>query len=240
MSQANNHLNQPSPEPASPEMNRQPKRGANRPNLNLEQEIRTAEHKTLIAGVDEAGRGAWAGPVVAGAVILPPLKEDFGINDSKQLLPLERERLFGKIRKIATAVGVGIVGVNEIDKMGVAQASYLAMQRAVDNLGVKPEHILVDGYQVNFVGVSSTGIIEGDTKSLSIAAASIIAKVARDKLMLEAHKKYSRFGFGVHKGYGTALHHERILKHGLCSLHRKSFAPIRAVLQNRHQQNTLD
>lgn len=197
----------------------------------------------LIAGVDEAGRGAWAGPVVAAAVVLPiSSKGDMrGINDSKQLTPLQREVLFKKVNRIAEAVGIGVAPINEIDRFGVAQASYIAMQRAIDALKIKPNHILVDGYKVNFAGIPSTGIIDGDTKSLSIAAASIIAKVFRDKLMVEAHKKYPRFGFGIHKGYGTLLHHERILKHGTCPLHRKSFAPVKEVLQSGEvKQTTID
>jgi len=204
----------------------------------MEQEIRRAENK-LVAGVDEAGRGAWAGSVVAAAVVLPDLDNDFGINDSKQLLPLQREKVFKQIKKIATDIGVGIVGVDEIDRMGVAQASYLAMQRAIDNLRNKPDHILVDGYKVNFIKIPSTGIIEGDTKSLSIAAASIVAKVTRDKLMVEAHKRYPRFGFGIHKGYGTALHKERLVKHGLCALHRKSFAPVQEVMLGAKKQTAI-
>ncbi len=163
------------------------------------------------------------------------------INDSKQLTPLQRDVLFKKINRIAEAVGIGVAQINEIDRFGVAQASYIAMQRAIDGLKTKPDHILVDGYKVNFTGIPSTGIIDGDTKSFSIAAASIIAKVFRDKLMVEAHKKYPRFGFGIHKGYGTLLHHERILKHGTCALHRKSFAPVKEALQpSGAKQSTIN
>lgn len=170
--------------------------------------------------------------MVAAAVVLPASFDGKGINDSKQLTPFQREALFRRISKSAEAVGIGVAEITEVDRLGVAQASYVAMQRAVDNLGVRPNHILVDGYKVNFTGMPSTGIVDGDAISLSIAAASIVAKVFRDRLMVEAHNKYPRFGFGIHKGYGTALHRERIRKHGTCALHRKSFAPVRDVLQS--------
>lgn len=205
----------------------------------MEQEIQKTGSK-LVAGVDEAGRGAWAGPVVAAAVILPNLDDDFGINDSKQLLPLQREKIFQQVKKIAKDIGVGIVDVEDVDVLGVAQASYLAMQKAIDGLEKQPDHILVDGYKVNFINIPSTGIIDGDQKSLSIAAASIVAKVTRDQLMTEAHKKYPRFGFGIHKGYGTALHKERLLKHGLCAIHRKSFAPVQEVMMGAIKQMAIE
>jgi len=189
--------------------------------------------------VDEAGRGAWAGPVVAAAVVLPVLDKTHGINDSKQLTPAQREKLFKKIHGLALAVGVGIADVAEINRMGVGQASFVAMQRAVDNLEIKPEHILVDGYRVNFIQAPASGIIDGDAKSLSIAAASIVAKVTRDKIMTEAHNKYPRFGFAIHKGYGTVLHRERIAKHGTCAWHRKNFAPIRQIITGSKVQVAL-
>jgi len=191
--------------------------------------------------VDEAGRGAWAGPVVAAAVILPEdLPDKLGINDSKQLTPVQRENLFGTIQKLAVATGVGIVDVLEVDKLGVAQATYVAMQRAVDSLKSKPEFILVDGFKVNFAQAPSSGIIDGDTKSVSIAAASIVAKVVRDRLMVELHRKYPRFGFAIHKGYGTVLHQERIARHGICGAHRKSFAPVKLMLHHKLTQASLD
>lgn len=199
----------------------------------MEREIRQNQPHSIVVGIDEAGRGAWAGPVVASAVVLPDdLAQDLGINDSKQLSPIQREEIFEVVNKIAKDVGVGIAEVEEVDRLGVAQATYVAMQRAVENMKTPPTHVLVDGFRVNFPNVSSTGIIDGDTKSLSIAAASVVAKVVRDKLLVEAHKKYPRFGFAIHKGYGTKLHQERIQKHGICGLHRKSFEPVRHFLKN--------
>lgn len=206
----------------------------------MEKEIRKSQPKTQIAGVDEAGRGAWAGPVVASAVVLPDsLDGDLGINDSKQLTPIKREEIFDIVNEIAKDVGVGIVEVNDVDKLGVAQATYVAMQRAVEDLKQPPDHILVDGFKVNFKDIRSTGIIEGDAKSLSIAAASVVAKVVRDKLMVEAHKKYPRFGFAIHKGYGTKLHQERIQTHGICGIHRRSFEPVKIFIKGSSSTKTI-
>lgn len=194
----------------------------------------------MIAGVDEAGRGAWAGPVVAAAVILPEdLPDKLGINDSKQLTPAQRDGLFSKIQELAVATGVGIVEVEEVDKLGVAQATYVAMAQAIDALKIKPEFILVDGFKVNFEQAPSSGIIDGDAKSMSIAAGSIVAKVVRDRLMVELHNKYPRFGFAIHKGYGTQLHQERIAKHGVCPAHRKSFAPVKMMMHHKLTQGSL-
>ena len=190
--------------------------------------------------MDEAGRGAWAGPVVAAAVILPTAVEVAGIDDSKRLTPLQREAAFGYVHKVALGVGVGIAEVGEVDTLGVAQASYLAMQRAVDNLPLPVKHILVDGFRVNFTQAPSTGLINGDQRSVSVAAASIVAKVVRDRLMIEGHQKYPRFGFAIHKGYGTKLHQERIQRHGVCAVHRKSFAPVRDMLRRGAKQSTLN
>jgi len=211
----------------------------NSPTLELETTLKETGIK-LVAGVDEAGRGAWAGPIVAAAVILPEaMPDNLGINDSKQLTPAQRDELFVKIQELAVAVGVGVVEVDEIDRLGVAQATYVGMARAVEGLQPKPEFILVDGFKVNFKGAPSSGIIGGDAKVISIAAASIMAKVARDRLMVELHNKYPRFGFAIHKGYGTALHQERIVKHGVCPAHRKSFAPVKIMLHRKLVQATL-
>jgi ribonuclease HII len=196
-----------------------------KPNLKLEKELRR-EGYLLVAGVDEAGRGAWAGPVVAAAVILPLISRYHGINDSKLLTPDQREKLLPKIYELALDVGIGIVENEELDEMGVGQASYLAMRRAVSNLTIKPEFVLVDGFKVGFSGAPSWGIIDGDRKSVSIAAASIVAKVARDRMMEEIHELVPGYGFCANKGYGTAFHQLKIAELGVCEWHRRSFKPI--------------
>lgn len=205
--------------------------------LNLQQE--KSQPSKIFVGVDEAGRGAWAGPVVAAAVIWPSQEENLEINDSKQLTPLARERLFLVITQRAVAYGVGMASSKEIDKYGIAPATHMAMQRAVGNLSVSADLILVDGYKVNFEGVESMGVIGGDGIYLPIAAASILAKVTRDRLMTDLHKKYPRFGFAIHKGYGTALHQERLAKYGASAVHRKSFAPIKARLEQTIIETTI-
>lgn len=195
------------------------------PSLKLEKELRR-EGYLLVAGVDEAGRGAWAGPVVAAAVILPLINRYHGINDSKLLTPGQRERLLLKIYELAIDIGIGIVENEELDEMGVGQASYLAMRRAVDNLTIRPEFVLVDGFKVGFSGAPSWGIIDGDRKSVSIAAASIVAKVARDRMMEEIHMEVPDYGFCANKGYGTTFHQLKIIECGVCQWHRRSFKPI--------------
>lgn len=196
----------------------------------------TKNPKVLVAGVDEAGRGAWAGPVVAAAVIWPADLQNSEINDSKQLTPIAREQLFSIVMENALAVGVGICSEVEIDEWGVGQATHVAMQRAVDSLTTSPELILVDGYKVTFRDLESVGVIGGDGKYLSIAAASIIAKVTRDRLMTELHGKYPRWGFAIHKGYGTALHQERLGIYGVSKIHRRSFSPIKLLLKGSPQE----
>lgn len=193
----------------------------------------------LVVGVDEAGRGAWAGPVVAGAVIWPEGSGDFGINDSKQLTPEKREQMFEIVMETAEAVGVGMASVEEVDSLGVGRATYLAMHRAVDDLQVRPDFIIVDGYKVNFPQAESQGIVRGDGTSISIAAASIVAKVTRDRFMGQLHNQYPKFGFAIHKGYGTKLHQERLSIYGPSKVHRKSFAPIRLLLSSSLSQDEL-
>ena len=151
---------------------------------------------------------------------------------------MRREELFEVIYKEALAVGVGMASVAEIDKVGVGRATHLAMHRAIEDLNMAADVILVDGWKVNFVQAPSIGIIDGDRSSISIAAASVVAKVVRDRLMVALHNKYPRFGFALHKGYGTKLHQDRIASHGVCREHRHSFEPIRRALHSS-QTNQL-
>lgn len=186
---------------------------------------------SLTAGVDEAGRGSWAGPVVAAAVIWPCDLQDNRIRDSKQLTPAMRDQLFSFIVESAIATGVGMASVEEIDSLGIGHANKLAMHRAVEALGRRPEMVLVDGYKVEFGDLPCEGVIKGDSVYICIAAASILAKVTRDRMMIAAGADDSRYGFEVHKGYGTALHQQSLLVHGPSALHRKSFEPIRKMME---------
>lgn len=176
-----------------------------------------------ICGIDEAGRGPLAGPVVAGAVILDKNTEILYLNDSKKLSEKKREALFDEIMEKALAVGVGIVDEKTIDDINILQATYKAMQMAIDNLKVKPQVLLNDAVIIPDVDIPQEKIIKGDAKSVSIAAASIIAKVTRDRLMLEYDETYPEYGFGGHKGYGTAAHIAKIKEIGPCPIHRRSF-----------------
>lgn len=180
----------------------------------------------VIAGVDEAGRGPLAGPVVAAAVILPRGLKIDGVRDSKKVPERERERLFEEIMALANSVGVGIVGNEEIDTINILQATKFAMQTALTKLDVQPDIILIDALYLNSVKTKQMSIIKGDTKSASIAAASIIAKVTRDRLMLQYHSAYPQYGFDRHKGYATKSHIESIMKHGPCPIHRKTFRKV--------------
>jgi ribonuclease HII len=187
----------------------------------------------LLGGVDEAGRGPLAGPVVAACVVIGP---DFKIEpsdlelvaDSKKLSAKKRELLFKAIREKALAVEIGVVNHDDIDKINILQASFLAMRRAIKKLKIEPDYILVDGgFKIPKLTKPQTAIIKGDAKVWVIAAASIIAKVSRDWMMTEADKEYPEYLFAKHKGYGTKEHLEMIAKHGPCPIHRRSFAPIK-------------
>lgn len=184
----------------------------------------------LVAGVDEAGRGPLAGPVVAAAVILDELKPIRGINDSKLLTPLRREKLYDEIRAKALCCSVAEASVAEIDTLNILQATMLAMRRAIEGLRLKPAQVLVDGNRLPVVNVLAQAIVDGDAKVKSIAAASILAKVHRDRLCLDLHERHPQYGFDAHKGYATPEHLEALRRHGACEHHRRSFAPVREVL----------
>ena len=177
----------------------------------------------LICGVDEAGRGPLAGPVCAAAVILPPHVDIPGLNDSKKLTDKRRRELFPIIKEQAIAYGIGLASHEEIDRINILQATYLAMERALAQLEVEPELALIDGNRAKDFGLPVETVVKGDSLSASIAAASILAKVTRDRLMLELDEKYPQYEFKKHKGYGTALHMDLIRKYGPCDCHRPSF-----------------
>jgi ribonuclease HII len=184
----------------------------------------------LVAGVDEAGRGPLAGPVVAAAVILDDKRRIRGLADSKVLTEAARERLYGHIMDKALCCSVGSASVEEIDRLNILQATLLAMRRAVDGLRLVPAKVLVDGNQLPVLRVLAEAIIDGDAKVKSISAASIIAKVHRDRLCRELHEVHPQYGFASHKGYSTPEHLAALRRHGACVHHRRSFAPVREVL----------
>ncbi len=183
-----------------------------------------------IAGIDEAGRGPLAGPVVAAAVVLPTRCRLSGIDDSKQLSEGRRERLYAAILRQAVGMGVGSADVGEIDTLNILQATRLAMRRAVDQLNPPPDYLLIDAVTLPGVSISARPIIKGDSLSFSIAAASIIAKVTRDRLMAKYHDMFPEYDFLSHKGYGTTEHLQRLARHGPCSIHRRTFTPVHEVI----------
>ena len=190
--------------------------------LEYENEL-YAKGYTTICGVDEAGRGPLAGPVCAGAVILKKGQVIEGVNDSKKLSEKKREKLFDVIKEEAVAYGIGWASVEEIEEINILNAAMLAMKRAVEQLAIKPDYALIDGNKTPELEIPSLAIVKGDSLSESIAAASILAKVSRDRLLLELAKDYPEYHFEKHKGYGTKLHREMILKYGPCEIHRPSF-----------------
>ncbi len=190
--------------------------------LQIEETMRQGSVR-LIAGVDEAGRGPLAGPVVAAAVVFDPATRIPGVDDSKQLLPARREELFDQILKTALGVGVGIVDHDEIDRTNILRATFSAMHLALGRLAVQPDHVLVDGDRFDGGAYAFTTIIAGDELCFSIAAASIIAKVTRDRLMMEFDGRYPDYGFARHKGYATPEHRAALLRLGPCAIHRRSF-----------------
>lgn len=182
-----------------------------------------SEGYNFVCGVDEAGRGPLCGPVVAAAVILPKDEYIEGVNDSKKLTEKKREKLYDDIMMKAVAVSIGISDVDVIEKVNILNATKLAMKQAIEKLSIKPDYVLIDGNQMIDINIKAETVVSGDAKSESIAAASIIAKVTRDRMLIEFDKKYPEYGFAKHKGYGTKSHIEAIQKYGLTDIHRPSF-----------------
>lgn len=197
------------------------------PSFRIEDSLR-GRGVQVIAGVDEAGRGPLAGPVVAAAVVLPEGFAVEGINDSKLLSADQRDRLYGVLCGKAT-IGLGIETTESIDRVNILQATRLAMCAAVSQLSPAPDHVLIDGLPIGDVSFAYTALVKGDQRSLSIAAASIVAKVTRDRIMVELDRQFPQYGFASHKGYATRRHLERLREHGPCPAHRRSFAPVRSA-----------
>ena len=177
----------------------------------------------FICGVDEAGRGPLAGPVCAAAVILPANIDIPGLNDSKKLSDKRRRELFPVIQEQALAYAIAFASHTEIDDINILQATYLAMERAINQLDIRPEIALIDGNRAKDFGIPVETVVQGDSRSASIAAASILAKVTRDDVMLKMAEEYPQYGFEIHKGYGTKAHYAALEKHGDCPIHRKTF-----------------
>lgn len=204
--------------------------------LKYEKEL-YKDHITLIAGVDEAGRGPLVGPVVAAAVILSKDYSLEGLNDSKQLSEKKREKFFEILQKEAVSIGVGIVSAKEIDEINILEASRKAMYMAIEKLDVKPEYILSDAMKLDDIDIPSRPIIHGDALSLSIAAASVIAKVTRDHIMYELDKLYPMYNYKKNKGYPTKEHLELMKKYGIFDEYRMSFKPVKMILEGMHEEN---
>ncbi len=182
-----------------------------------------AQGVKIICGIDEAGRGPLAGPVCAAAVILPEHLELPGLTDSKKLTDKKRRELFPIIKEQALAYGIGLASEQEIDEINILQATFLAMQRALDQLMIKPELALIDGNREKDFGIPVKTVVKGDSLSLNIAAASVLAKVTRDDLMVQMAEQYPEYGFDIHKGYGTKAHYAALTEHGPSAIHRKTF-----------------
>lgn len=202
-------------------------------NFDLETEILKNQKFKYICGIDEAGRGPWAGPVVAAAVILNINNIPLGIDDSKKLKAEKRANLAFQIYKSALAIGIGIVDAQIIDEINILQATFMAMRNAVKNLKIPPDYCLIDGNRDPKIGIQSECIIKGDSKSVSIAAASIIAKQKRDEIMQNAHLTYPNYGFDKNAGYGVPFHIMALNEYGPCPLHRMSFKPIKNLITEK-------
>ncbi len=198
--------------------------------LRAEQGALNWDTPGLLAGVDEAGRGPLAGPVVAAAVILDPRQPIAGLADSKKLTARRRERLYDEICAKALCCSIALASVAEIDRLNILQATLLAMQRAVAGLRLPPAKVLVDGNRLPTLGVLAEAIVDGDATVPAISAASILAKVQRDRWCAEVDARWPQYGFAAHKGYGTAAHLAALRAHGACEHHRRTFAPVAAAL----------
>jgi ribonuclease HII len=195
----------------------------------IERDLRS-QHGPLLAGMDEVGRGPLAGPVVACAVIMPPDQRAMpGINDSKQLSAKKRDELVKRIRDRALAIGIGAASVREIDRLNIYQASVLAMRRALGRLGLAPNHVVVDGKAIRTLDVGHTAVVRGDARCYSIACASIVAKITRDRVMHSLAGRYPNYRWDQNVGYATALHLQGISAHGITPHHRKSFMPVSQI-----------
>ncbi|MBR9984615.1 MAG: ribonuclease HII [Desulfosarcina sp.] len=195
----------------------------------FEKKARDMGHQ-IVAGIDEAGRGPLAGPVVSAAVILPEGADLPGIDDSKKLTPAKRNRLYDRLYTVASAIGIGVVDTVEIDRINILQATLRSMAMAVANLRPVPDHLLVDGIFTIVSDLPQQAIKKGDSLSISIAAASIVAKVTRDRIMTQVDALFPEFGFCRHKGYPTQTHRAAIMRHGCCSIHRRTFKGVREYL----------
>ena len=202
---------------------------SSRKSFKLEQLGLGWDQPGLVAGVDEAGRGPLAGPVVAAAVILDELAPVKGLADSKVLSPRRRELLFDQIRAHALCFSIASASVEEIDRLNILQATLLAMRRAVEGLRLLPHRVVVDGNRVPLLPMTVAAVIKGDSKVAAISAASILAKVQRDRWCADLHDQFPYYGFATHKGYPTAEHLAALQRHGPCAEHRRSFAPVRAA-----------
>ncbi|MBC7547553.1 MAG: ribonuclease HII [Polaromonas sp.] len=199
--------------------------------LNAEQVVLSWEIRGLVAGVDEAGRGPLAGPVVAAAVILDDCQPIKGLADSKKLTALRRELLFDEIRAKALCCSIALATVEEIDELNILQATMLAMKRAVEGLRLRPHKTLVDGNRLPALSMLAEAIVKGDALVPAISAASILAKVYRDRWCTDLDRAFPQYGFARHKGYGTAVHLAALREHGACPQHRRSFAPVAGVMK---------
>ncbi|WP_419661262.1 RnhB: ribonuclease HII [Desulfosarcina variabilis str. Montpellier] len=204
---------------------------------SFENEARSKGHQ-IVAGIDEAGRGPLAGPVVSAAVVLPVGVDLAGINDSKKLTPAQRNRLYDRLYGVAQSIGIGVVDAAEIDRINILQATLQSMTMAVANLQPQPDYLLIDGiFTLAGSPVQQQAIKKGDSLSISIAAASIVAKVTRDRIMTQVDALFPEFGFSRHKGYPTKIHREAIVRYGCCPIHRRTFKGVREYIKTEENHH---